>query len=102
MIGDDKGKQLEENTWVCKAPMKEAEFDLERAQGTFMEAKKSFAEASTSRRKDKPEPKMVMDPSMLTTFLETCRKLMCDSKAVKGLHELIKRDVLEPRQENHT
>lgn len=30
-----------------------------------------------------------MDPCMLTTFLETCMKLLCDSKVVKGLQELI-------------
>ena len=30
-IGDDKGKQPEDSTWVRKAPVKEAEFDLERA-----------------------------------------------------------------------
>jgi len=28
---------------------------------------------------------------MLTTFLETCMNLLCDSKAVKGLQELIHR-----------
>jgi len=32
-----------------------------------------------------------MDPSMLTTFLETCMKLLWDNKAVKGLQELITR-----------
>ena len=69
--------------------MKEREFDLERAKGTFMEAKRSFADASTSRSKDRLEPEM--DPSMLTTFLETCMKLLRDSKAVKRLQELITR-----------
>jgi len=48
-----------------------------------MEAKKRFVDASTSGSKDRPEPKM--DPSMLRTFLETCMKLLCDSKVVKGL-----------------
>ena len=80
---DDKGKQPEDSTWVCKAPKKEAEFDLERAHETFMEAKKSFAEASTSGSKDKLDQEM--DPSMLTTFLETCMKLLHDSKTLKGL-----------------
>ena len=28
---------------------------------------------------------------MITTFLETCMKLLCDSKVVKGLQELINR-----------
>jgi len=36
--GEDKGKQPEDSTWVRKAPMKEAEFDLERAKETFMES----------------------------------------------------------------
>jgi len=54
-----------------------------------MEAKKSFADASTLGSKDRLEPEM--DPSMLTTFLETCMMLLCNNKAVKGLQELINR-----------
>ena len=90
-IGDDKGKQPEDNTWVHKAPMKEVEFDLEHAREAFMEAKKLFALASTSGIKDKPDPKM--DPSMVITFLDTCMKLLRNSKVVKGLQELINRCV---------
>jgi len=48
-----------------------------------MEAKKIITKASTSGSKDKLEQEM--DASMLTTFLETCMKLLHDSKAVKGL-----------------
>lgn len=69
--------------------MKEAEFDLECACEIFMGAKKSFVKASTSRGKDNPDQEM--DPSMLTTFLETCMKFFCDIKAVNGLQELINR-----------
>ena len=47
-MSDNKGKQLEDNAWVRKAPEKEAEFDLDHAWETFMEAKKSFTKASTS------------------------------------------------------
>ena len=88
-IGDDKGKQPEEIVWVHKAPIKEPRFDLECAKETFMEAKKSFMEASTSSSKDQLEPGM--DDLMLTTFLETCMKLLHDRKAVKGLQEFITR-----------
>lgn len=87
--GEDKGKQLEENTWVHKAPTKEPKFDLERTKETFMEAKKSVVEASTSGGKDQPE--IGLDPSMLTTILERCVKLLRDNKADKGLQELITR-----------
>lgn len=54
-----------------------------------MEVKKRFTEASTSGSQDKPVEEM--DPCMITTFLETCMKLLHDSKAVKGLQELINR-----------
>ena len=66
-MGDDKGKQPEDSRWVRKAPVKEAEFDLEHVRETFMEAKKSFAEGSTSGSRDKLVQEI--DPSMLTTFL---------------------------------
>lgn len=73
---------------------KEAKLDLEHARETFMETKKSFAEASTSGIKDKPDKEM--DPCMLTTLLGTCMKLLRDSKAMKGLQELINRCVRTP------
>jgi len=56
-----------------------------------MEAKRSFADASTSGSKDRLE--LEMDASMLTAFLETCIKMLHDSKVVKGLQELITRCV---------
>jgi len=82
-MGDDKGKQPTDNAWVHKALEKEDEFDLERAREMFIEAQKSFVEASTLGSQDKPVQEM--DPSKLTTFLETCMKLLRDSKVVKGL-----------------
>ena len=88
-IRDDKGKQPEDSTWVRKASTKEPEFDLECAKETCIEARKSFTDASTSGSKDRSEPEM--DPSMLTTFLETCMKLLRDNKVVKGLQEIINR-----------
>lgn len=88
-MGDDKGKQPKESAWVCKSPTKEPEFDLECVKETSMKAKKSFMKASTSGSKDQLE--LGMDPSMLTTFLEICMKLLHDSKVFKGLQELITR-----------
>ena len=70
-----------------KPPEKDFEFDLKRAWETFMEAKKIFIEASTSGSQDKPAEEM--NPSMLSTFLETYMKLFHNSKVVKGLQELI-------------
>jgi len=46
-------------------------------------------EASTPDMRDQLEPRL--DPSMITTFLKTCMKLLCESKAIKGLKELITR-----------
>jgi len=56
---------------------------LEHAKETFMETNKIFVEASTSGSQEKPVEKT--DPSMITTFLETCMRLLCDNKVVKGL-----------------
>lgn len=56
-----------------------------------MEANKTFVEASTLGSQDKLAEEV--DPSMLTTFLETCMKLLHDSKAVKGLQEQINKCV---------
>jgi len=95
--GEDKGKQPEEGEWVRKSPEKETGFDLEHAKETFMEVKKSFAKAFTSRSQEKPAKEM--DPSMITMFLETCVKLLRNSKVVKGLKELINRCA---REENAT
>jgi len=90
-IGEDKGKQPEEDTWAHKAPTKEPKFNLKHAKETFMEAKKSFTKASTLGIRDQLE--LGMDPSMLTIILETCMKLLCDNRVVKGLQELITRCV---------
>lgn len=86
---DDKEKQPKDSVWVHKASAKEAKFDLECTCKTFMEEKKSFIEPSTLGSQDKPVQEM--DPSVLTTFLETCMKLLHDSKAMKGLQEHINR-----------
>lgn len=56
-----------------------------------MEVERSFTDSSNSESKYRMEPKI--DPSMLTMFLETCMKLLCDSKAVNGVQELITRCV---------
>ena len=88
-MGEDKGKQPEEDTWVHKAPAKEPKFDLEHVKETFMKDKKSSTKVSTSGSKDQPD--LEMDPLMLTTFLETFMKLLNDKKVVKGLQEMINR-----------
>jgi len=84
-----RGNNLKIAHGFVRLPAKEAEFYLERSHKTFMEENKSFNEVSTSGRKDKPDQEM--DPSMLMTFLETCMKLLHDSKAINGLQELINR-----------
>lgn len=65
-----------------------------------MEAKKSFAKAFTSGIEDKTQEISMhtkVDPSIFTMFLETCIKLLCDSKAVESLHELINKCVIKEK-----
>ena len=64
---------------------------MKHARETFMEENKLFTKDSNPGRKD--EPRQEMNPSMLTTFLETCMKLMHGNKAINGLHELINKCV---------
>lgn len=56
-----------------------------------MEVRKIFTEASPLGSHD--ELSEEVDTSMLTTFLETCTKLLHDIKAVKQLQELINKCV---------
>jgi len=96
--GEDKGKQPEENVWVRKVVDKDVGFNLNKEKETFMEAKRSFTDAgaSTSRAQNmcmkKPEgvsTTQETDPSLVTSFLQTCMKLLRHQKAVEGLQELI-------------
>lgn len=56
---------------------------------TNMEARENFIGISIQGSRDRPESDR--DPLMLTTFLETCIKLLRDNKAVRGLQEVINR-----------
>lgn len=57
-----------------------------------MKVKKILVEASTLGSQDKVQETnfpVEVDPSVLTTFFETCIKLICSSKVAEGLQELI-------------
>lgn len=66
----------------CDLPMQE--HNTERKQGKMgpREAQWGFAKGSTPGRRDQTEAGV--DPSMITTFLETCMKLLHDREAVQG------------------
>lgn len=68
-IGEDKGNLTKEDAWVGRE--------------TYLKSRESFTEVSTLGNRD--WPKLDRDPSMLTTFLETCIELLRDNRAVKGL-----------------
>lgn len=100
ITGDDKGNLPDESGWVHITPGKEAGFDLECINEMFMEAKKIFDYASTSWSQDRLSEEVY--PSMLTTFLGTCMKLLCDSEVMEGLQELINKcDGKEGALEGH-
>lgn len=90
-IGEDKGKKLETEGWVHNAVEKGVGFNLSQAKETFMEAKNSFVEASTSRIHKKSggnNEAQVVDPLLFAIFINTCIKLLQDIKAIEGLQEL--------------
>lgn len=74
VTGEDKGQPTKEDAGIRKE--------------TGIEARESFVEVSTPGSRNQSE---LRDPSMLTTFLETCMKLLCNNRVVKGLQELINR-----------
>ena len=57
--------------------------DIGVGKETYLEAWESFGDVSTLDNRDQPESDRV--PSMITTFLETCIKLLRDNMVVKGL-----------------
>ena len=88
---EDKNKQPGDDVWVCKTPIKVPKLDSGCMKEIDMEAAKSFAEVSTLGSKKQSE--LGVDPSMVTTFLETGMKLLLDNEVVQGLQELITRCV---------
>lgn len=82
--GENKGKQLEAKQWVRKVGEKEVWFDLSHTKETFMEAKNSFAEASTlGTHENYGRNNSAQDvyPSLLAEFLMTCMKILRDRRA---------------------
>lgn len=76
-------KELAEDGKRHDTPTNELAFEPEQGMQMPKEAQKSFTEVSTPGRRDQME--LGLDPSMITTFLETCMKLLRNSKVVKGL-----------------
>ena len=88
---------------VCKAPEKILAFDIEREKETFMEAKKDFADPSTPVAPARPPPPLAqpqgssMDKvSTLSSFLQSCLKLLRNQNALNELQKVI--SSCEPQQ----
>ena len=78
----NKGKQPDE-AWVHKTPEKIPVFDVGREKGTFMEAKKEFADSRTSvastqqhQQQLQSQEASLAQVSTLTSFLQSCMKLL--------------------------
>ena len=84
-------KQLAD-TWVRKAPAKIPAFDITRERETFMEVKKDFAGPSTSvapaqpqQPSSRPQEAPLDNVSTLSSFLQSCLKLLRDQDALTEL-----------------
>ena len=82
--------------WVCKTPEKIPAFDVGREKGTFMEAKKDFADLRTSvattqqHQQQLPFQEASSDQvSTLTSFLQSCMKLLRNQNALNELQKVI-------------
>lgn len=87
--GGDARKQPRDDEKGRDDPIRKPDLEIEQVKGMSKEAQKSFIEVSTPCNRDPIE--LGMYPSTLTTFLETCMKLLCDNRVVKGLQVLITR-----------
>src|SRR5271156_5824801 len=91
----NKGKQIAE-PWVRKTPEKIPSFDVRREKDTFMEARKDFADSSTSvsttqklRHQLQSQEASFDQVSTLTSFLQSCMKLLRNQDAVAELQKII-------------
>ena len=81
---------------VRKAPVKIPAFDITRERETFMEVKKDFAGPSTSvapaqpqQLSSRPQEAPRDNVSTLSSFLQSCLKLLRDQDALTKLQEVI-------------
>ena len=83
-----QNKQPDE-AWVCKTPQKIPSFDVGREKGTFMEAKKDFADPRTSVATAQQHQQQLQfqeassdQVSTLTSFLQSCMRLLRNKNAL--------------------
>ena len=98
----NKEKQPDE-VWIRKTPEKVPTFDVGREKETFMEARKDFADPSTSvapaqqHQQQLQSQEALMDKvSTLSTFLQSCMKLLRNQNDLNELQKVIAS--CEPRQ----
>ena len=91
----NKGKQPDE-AWVRKTPEKIPTFDVGREKGTFMEAKKDFVDRRTSvatteqhQQQLQFQEALLDQVSTLTSFLQSCMKLLRNQNALNELQKVI-------------
>ena len=91
----NKGKQPDE-AWVRKTPEKIPAFDVGREKGTFMEAKKYFVDPRTSVATTQQHQQQLQfqeaspdQVSTLTSFLQSCMKLLRNQNALNELQKVI-------------
>ena len=76
-------EQQPDEAWVRKAPAKVPAFDIEREKEIFMEAKRDFAAPNTSvipaqqlQQQSQPQEASTDKVSTLSSFLQSCLKLL--------------------------
>ena len=89
-------EQQPDKAWVCKTPEKIPAFDVEREKETFMEDQKDFAEPRTSVATTQQHQQQLQfqeaspdQVSTLTSFLQSCMKLLRNQNALNELQKVI-------------
>lgn len=84
---EDKGNKLVTNVWIRQELENKEGFDFKCAMETFVEARKQFAEGSTSKY-SRPMKEAGGDEEIIS-FLQAFIKLLCNKKVVENIHALI-------------
>ena len=86
----------EKQDWVRQAPVKVPTFEIERGKETFMETQKDFGDSTTAvepaqphQQQSQPHEASTDNISTLSSFLQSCLKLLRNQNALSELQKVI-------------
>ena len=86
----------EKQAWVRQAPVKVPALEIERGKETFMETQQDFGDSTTAvapaqphQQQSQPQEASTGEVSTLSSFLQSCMKLLRNQNALKELQKVL-------------